>query len=215
MSEAKYIKKGKRYIAIPEKTEQTTDERILLNCAFRYALGRQTYVVGVIVEKLIHDYPLINIHDRKRIAEEIEEAIRDNNAGHDMDVREWKRVSHLFRDENHCRVKAFFAAEARIEDSDKEYPPIKVSDKYEIREAVRMDGRYYATDMKAYFHTVEVLPDESSRPGYRWVKKLGDAHYAGRNTTLCGKPMLGNNYNYERPDAPICVKCQEIKDKGE
>lgn len=46
------------------------------------------------------------------------------------------------------------------------------------------------------------------RPKYMWVKKFGDVHYPKGNITLCGIPMLGNNYNNERPEVPICKECE-------
>ena len=45
-----------------------------------------------------------------------------------------------------------------------------------------------------------------------WVKKLGQWHLSGGNgQTLCGKPMLGNNYakyipENERTECPDCFK---------
>jgi len=45
-----------------------------------------------------------------------------------------------------------------------------------------------------------------------WVKKLGQWHLSdGKGQTLCGRPMLGNNYaNYipenERVKCPDCFK---------
>ena len=45
-----------------------------------------------------------------------------------------------------------------------------------------------------------------------WVKKLGQWHLSGGNgQTLCGRPMLGNNYakyipENERIECPDCFK---------
>tara|TARA_R100000353_G_C6494568_1_gene192567 strand:+ start:799 stop:978 length:180 start_codon:yes stop_codon:yes gene_type:complete len=45
-----------------------------------------------------------------------------------------------------------------------------------------------------------------------WVKKLGQWHLSGGNgETICGKPMLGNNYakyipENEREKCPDCFK---------
>jgi len=41
-----------------------------------------------------------------------------------------------------------------------------------------------------------------------WTKKLGDMHLSGKNITLCGKPMLGNNYSDIRKDVPMCKECE-------
>ena len=48
---------------------------------------------------------------------------------------------------------------------------------------------------------------------FNWVKRLGQGHYAGEGrTTLCGKPMLGNNYAGHIPIKYPCAKCIAIKD---
>jgi len=42
-----------------------------------------------------------------------------------------------------------------------------------------------------------------------WLKKLGPNHYFehGKSKTLCGKPMLGNNYINRRANEDECVEC--------
>ena len=46
-----------------------------------------------------------------------------------------------------------------------------------------------------------------------WTKRLGQQHWniAGKGQTLCGKPMLGNNYakHIENEDKTPCESCQE------
>lgn len=46
-----------------------------------------------------------------------------------------------------------------------------------------------------------------------WTKKLGQQHFSVPNTptTLCGKPMLGNNYAsaYGQQDKTPCEECEE------
>ena len=50
-----------------------------------------------------------------------------------------------------------------------------------------------------------------------WTKKLGQQHWQIRNepTTLCGMPMLGNNYArvYDQEDKTPCPRCAEEKRK--
>ena len=51
---------------------------------------------------------------------------------------------------------------------------------------------------------------------YEWTKKLGQQHWSvhGEYGTLCGKPMLGNNYArdiYDEDKTP-CPECAERKD---
>jgi hypothetical protein len=42
---------------------------------------------------------------------------------------------------------------------------------------------------------------------YLWKKKIGDIHISSKDTTLCGKPMLGNNYADQKLDKPSCKEC--------
>jgi hypothetical protein len=51
---------------------------------------------------------------------------------------------------------------------------------------------------------------------YEWTKKLGQQHWSipSDNGTLCGMPMLGNNYAraYDQEDKTPCPTCAERKD---
>ena len=48
---------------------------------------------------------------------------------------------------------------------------------------------------------------------YEWTKKLGQQHFSvpGEHGTLCGMPMLGNNYAraYSDADKTPCPICEE------
>jgi hypothetical protein len=53
---------------------------------------------------------------------------------------------------------------------------------------------------------------------FEWTKKLGQKHYSnGGSKTLCGKPMLGNNYarhldESQKRECPQCsAKLKEIR----
>jgi len=50
---------------------------------------------------------------------------------------------------------------------------------------------------------------------YYWTKKIDNLHlhHGNSSTTLCGKPMLGTNYQAEFPDRELCPKCLEIVEK--
>lgn len=63
-----------------------------LVCAFRYALGRRTYIVGVIAEQLIQNWKDISPNTQNLIVNEIAEAIYENRAGSEIDVQEWLQV---------------------------------------------------------------------------------------------------------------------------
>jgi hypothetical protein len=131
----------------------TTDEIIIIICAFRYALGRRTYVVSVIANRLIQLYPKYPLDQQRRTAKEIKEAIEKGNAGHEMAVEQWKKVMCLFTPELHFKGKAYYAVESRIEEVGKEYPLLKLSDKFDEVETVLVDGVYYALDMKKHYHS--------------------------------------------------------------
>ena len=44
---------------------------------------------------------------------------------------------------------------------------------------------------------------------YEWTKKLGQQHWyeLGENETLCGRPMLGNNYAEAYIEKKPCLDC--------
>ena len=61
-------------------------------------------------------------------------------------------------------------------------------------------------------HENELARSNKHWPNLDWVKKLGQWHLSGGNgETICGKPMLGNNYakyipENEREKCPDCFK---------
>jgi hypothetical protein len=55
------------------------DESILLMCAFRYALGRRTYVVSVICENIIKNYLRLEQRDRDLFIREISQEMANDN----------------------------------------------------------------------------------------------------------------------------------------
>jgi hypothetical protein len=69
------------------------DERLVLICAFRYALGRMTYVVGTVVDLIRNNWHVLDdgtkdlfvreIHDHKRVF---------GNIGMDFDERAWMSI---------------------------------------------------------------------------------------------------------------------------
>lgn len=74
-------------------------ERTLIISAFRYALGRKTYIVSEIVDIIINNWGTLTEHDRGLICHEIKEAIELDAAGMDMDVREWQKILARFESE--------------------------------------------------------------------------------------------------------------------
>jgi hypothetical protein len=71
----------------------------LLILAFRYALGRKTYVVSSMVEDLIRYWDIFGSNAKFQIQKEIKQAIERNDAGMDCDVKEWKKILELSIDD--------------------------------------------------------------------------------------------------------------------
>lgn len=70
----------------------TTDESIILSCAFRYALGRRTYVVSTIVNKILDSWDDIPQHSRDRFCKEIKEHEEMWDLGDNCDKAEWYKI---------------------------------------------------------------------------------------------------------------------------
>lgn len=64
----------------------------ILFCAFRYALGRMTHAVSTVAEEIILHAPKIHRNTRDMMAKEIREALAKNQAGMDMDRKQWEAV---------------------------------------------------------------------------------------------------------------------------
>ena len=60
--------------------------------AFRYALGRKTYAVQTVVDYLLENWHLLSPNTRNKIKSETGNAIKNNNAGMEMDVEQWKKL---------------------------------------------------------------------------------------------------------------------------
>lgn len=80
------------------------DDTILVNrrtlasallCAFRYSLGRMTYITGDCAEWLEDYWHIMPEEWRKQIHRDIREAIDNGLAGHQCDVDAWQRVLAL------------------------------------------------------------------------------------------------------------------------
>ena len=68
------------------------DDAIVLIAAFRYALGRATYIVPYVVDFILRNWDELDMSDRDLIAKEILEARSQNNIGPDCDRKEWDRI---------------------------------------------------------------------------------------------------------------------------
>ncbi|MFA7031919.1 MAG: hypothetical protein WC153_06695 [Candidatus Methanomethylophilaceae archaeon] len=74
---------------------ETDDDRLVLISAFRYALGRCSYMPSVVAGVLAQCWDDLTEHDQRMIKREIAEAIEQGHAGMDCDVATWRRVLAL------------------------------------------------------------------------------------------------------------------------
>lgn len=111
------------------KEKLTLNQEIILSCAFRYALGRMTYVVGTVAEELINQYYYLSDNFKARIAKEIQEHQDDHGlAGMKIDNYEWNKVKWLFNENNRVQIKAFYNG----------------TEKFETVTAIKENGVYYS-----------------------------------------------------------------------
>lgn len=68
---------------------------LMVLAAFRYCLGRRTYMVSWCVEWLIMYWKEIDSHTKKMVVEEIKEAIEKHWAGDECDVDEWRKILRI------------------------------------------------------------------------------------------------------------------------
>ena len=72
------------------------NQDILLFCAFRYALGRQTYVVGTVADLIKANWDHMSQGRRDMFRKEIQEAIEKGYAGSvNVDVPCWLSILHI------------------------------------------------------------------------------------------------------------------------
>ena len=65
---------------------------LTLFSSFRYALGRQTYIVSEVVEHILANWKVLSQNTKEKIKEEIAEAIKNNSIGHDIDKQQWLKI---------------------------------------------------------------------------------------------------------------------------
>lgn len=64
----------------------------LMVCAFRYALGRRTYIVSTIADLIVKYKGRLDANDIEVITRDIKRALETNNYGMEMDRVEWEKV---------------------------------------------------------------------------------------------------------------------------
>lgn len=71
----------------------------ILFYAFRYTLGRMTYAVSTVADEIIRNAASIGRNTRFIMIEEINKALRDDDAGMECDRRSWERVMKALQDQ--------------------------------------------------------------------------------------------------------------------
>lgn len=120
------------------KETLSLDEEIVLACAFRYALGRMTYVVSSVCNELIKKQHLLGENFKYRTVKEIDEAAQNDAMGMEMDKEYWMKVRNLFDPEKRYIIEANYYN----------------TDNWGEFEAFEMDGKYYSIDNQKEYHTV-------------------------------------------------------------
>lgn len=85
--------------------EMTLNQDITIGCAFRYALGRMTYVVDSVASEIERQIEDISTKTLVRFRQEITEAIVASRAGMQMDVERWSKCRIAINDELHSRQR--------------------------------------------------------------------------------------------------------------
>lgn len=73
---------------------------LTLGCAFRYALGRRTYVVSHVVGEILNNWEELSKSFKERTVKEIIEYKKDNgDLGHSCDEVEWMKIVNKFAED--------------------------------------------------------------------------------------------------------------------
>jgi hypothetical protein len=76
---------------------EANDGNTLFLCAFRYALGRMTYVTQEVADLLIYHSDQLFEETKERIVKEIQQAYATNNYGMAIDRLQWDNVLREFK----------------------------------------------------------------------------------------------------------------------
>ena len=68
------------------------NNQIVLECAFRYALGRSSYVTDAVSSIIIDCWDALSLSKKIMIVGEIELAIKEKRIGMKMDEDCWRRI---------------------------------------------------------------------------------------------------------------------------
>ncbi len=66
---------------------------LTLLASFRYALGRRTYIVSEVIDNILLNWDNLSEKLKLNVKEEIQEAIKNNNFGDQLDLQRWSKIS--------------------------------------------------------------------------------------------------------------------------
>lgn len=73
---------------------------VILFCAFRYALGRSTYVVSNVTEAIQQNWSVMSEGQKQQFVDEIlEYKQKYGKIGHKIDEKEWMKIVERFKEE--------------------------------------------------------------------------------------------------------------------
>jgi len=118
----------------------TLNEQIVMFCAFRYALGRQTYVVPSVCQELQRLYFEFTEDRRAKYVEEIQEYQDEwGMAGDEVDNSWWNKIKWLFDSSRKRTIEVNYHNTNRWE---------------EVEAILGEDGKYYSIPAMLEYHTV-------------------------------------------------------------
>lgn len=87
------------------ETEADGDADIILVCAFRYALGRRTYVVDCVANEILRKWKYLRDSDKSLFVKEIlEHKNVYGNLGMECDAKSWERIIEKAREDGVCET---------------------------------------------------------------------------------------------------------------
>lgn len=136
-----YVKRGKKYE--PVESYYNVNNEILLFCAFRYAIGRRTYVVSSVAESIAKVAPIMHDIEKEKYVKEIIEYYNSNNGeiGMLFDTELWTNLACFLDPANK------FTFEANLYNTDKWVEAV----------GYKFNGKMYNKDgcnINSWFHTI-------------------------------------------------------------
>ncbi len=92
--------------------------------AFRYALGRETYAVGLVTDYLIENWSKIDSFVKLRIKSEIQDALKKDKVGMEMDEKCWKKILELDNSPQSLEMSSITSSEQEKSKQQGEIPSV-------------------------------------------------------------------------------------------